>query len=53
MLVDITAAPDPEDRRRLKVGSQASVIVYTGGHTILVWLGKLYIRLASLLTYAY
>jgi multidrug resistance efflux pump len=53
VLVDITAMPDTEDRRRLKVGSQASVIVYTGGHTFLVWLGKLYIRLASVLTYAY
>lgn len=53
VLVDITDMPDTEDRRRLKVGSQASVIVYTGGHSILVWLGKLYIRLASLLTYAY
>lgn len=53
VLVDITAMPDTEDRRRLKVGSQASVIVYTGGHSILVWLGKLYIRAASLLTYAY
>jgi multidrug resistance efflux pump len=53
VLVDIAAMPDTEDRRRLKVGSQASVIVYTGGHTFLVWLGKLYIRVASLLTYAY
>lgn len=53
VLVDISTMPDTEDRRRLKVGSQASVIVYTGGHTFLVWLGKLYIRLASLLTYAY
>ena len=53
VLVDIAAMPDTEDRRRLKVGSQASVIVYTGGHTILVWLGRLYIRVASLLTYAY
>ena len=53
VLVDIAAMPDTDDRRRLKVGSQASVIVYTGGHSILVWLGKLYVRAASLLTYAY
>ncbi len=53
VLVDIGSMPDTEDRQRLKVGSQASVIVYTGGHTILVWLGRLYIRVASLLTYAY
>ncbi len=53
VLVDIVEPPAGEERRRLKVGSQASVIVYTGGHRPLVWLGKLYIRIASLLTYAY
>jgi len=53
VLVDLTELPDPEDRRRLKVGSQASVIVYTGGHPLLRWLGRLYIRAASILTYAY
>lgn len=53
VLVDITAMPAGEARRWLKIGSQASVIVYTGGHPMLAWLGKLYIRAASILTYAY
>ena len=53
VLVDITAMPAGEARQWLKIGSQASVIVYTGGHPMLAWLGKLYIRAASILTYAY
>ena len=53
VLVDITEMPAGEARRRLKIGSQASVITYTGGHPILALLGKLYIRAASILTYAY
>ncbi len=53
VLVDITEFPEGNDRRRLKVGSQASVIVYTGGHGLLRLLGKIYIRAASVLSYAY
>jgi multidrug resistance efflux pump len=53
VLVDITEFPEGDERRRLKVGSQASVIVYTGGHGLLALLGKLYIRAASILSYAY
>jgi multidrug resistance efflux pump len=53
VLVDITEMPAGEARRWLKIGSQASVIAYTGGHPILEGLGKLYIRAASILTYAY
>ena len=53
VLVDITEFPGGDARRRLKVGSQTSVIVYTGGHGVLVLLGKLYIRAASILSYAY
>jgi multidrug resistance efflux pump len=53
VLVDITEMPAGEARRWLKIGSQASVIVYTGGHPTLASLGKLYIRAASILTYAY
>jgi multidrug resistance efflux pump len=37
----------------LRVGSQATVIVYTGDGFLLNWLGALYIRLNSLLTYGY
>ena len=53
VLVDITEFPEGDERRRLKVGSQASVIVYTGGHPLLVLLGKIHIRVASVLSYAY
>jgi len=37
----------------LRVGSQASVIVYTGDNWILNTLGKFYIRVHALLSYAY
>jgi multidrug resistance efflux pump len=53
VLVDITGMPAGEARRLLRIGSQASVIAYTSGHPILALLGKLYIRAASILTYAY
>jgi len=53
VLVDIAEFPEGEPRKRLKVGSQASVIVYTGNHWLLSMLGKLYIRGASVLTYLY
>lgn len=39
--------------RQLRVGGQASVIAYSEGHGILELLGKLYIRLMSILSYAY
>jgi hypothetical protein len=39
--------------RQLRIGGQASVIAYTEGHGVLGALGKLYIRLLSLLSYAY
>ncbi|MET0066568.1 MAG: HlyD family secretion protein [Candidatus Thiodiazotropha sp.] len=38
---------------QLRVGGQASVIAYTEGHGILALIGKLYIRLMSLFSYAY
>lgn len=44
---------DPADRRLLKVGSQASVVVYTGDHAIFNALARIYVRVVSLLTYAY
>jgi multidrug resistance efflux pump len=53
VLVEIAEMPAGEARRLLKIGSQASVIAYTGGHPILAFLGRLYIRAASILTYAY
>ncbi len=44
---------DPEDRELLRVGAQASVIVYTGGNWLFNALGKVYVRIMSLLSYAY
>ncbi|MDO3384785.1 HlyD family secretion protein [Gilvimarinus sp. SDUM040013] len=42
-----------EVKSQLRIGGQASVIAYTEGHGLLALIGKLYIRLLSLLTYAY
>ena len=45
--------PDPGHRNHLRVGSQASVIVYTGDNWLFNTLGRLYVRAASLLGYVY
>jgi multidrug resistance efflux pump len=45
--------PGPEQRGVLKVGSQASVVVYTGDHFLFNPLARLQVWLVSLLTYAY
>ncbi len=42
-----------DDMRRLRVGAQASVVVYTGDSWILNTLGAIYLRCASLLSFAY
>lgn len=42
-----------EDMQRLRVGAQASVIVFTNDSTILRLLGGLYLRFVSLLSFAY
>lgn len=44
---------DPADLRLLKVGSQVSVVAYTGEHWLLNPLAGFYIWLVSKLTYAY
>lgn len=46
-------ADDPELRQQLRIGGQASVIVFSEEATVLRWLGKVYIRLMSWLAYAY
>lgn len=45
--------PEGRDRSGMRVGAQASVIVYTGDHPFFNMLGWLRMRLVSLLTYAY
>jgi multidrug resistance efflux pump len=42
-----------DEMRKLKVGSQASVIIYTSDGWLFNTLGRIYIRIGSLLSYAY
>lgn len=43
----------PRLREQLRLGGQAAVIVYSEDSTVLRWLGKLYVRFMSYLSYAY
>ena len=43
----------PEEMRKLKVGAQVTTLIYAGDSWILNTLGALYIRIGSLLSYAY
>ena len=52
VLIDFSL-PEPEDRINIRVGSQASVIVFTGDNGIFDSLAKLRMWLNSILTYAY
>lgn len=51
--VDVEFEMAPDDRRKLRVGAQASVIIYTGDGFFLKAIGKLQVRIATLLSYAY
>jgi multidrug resistance efflux pump len=53
VLIDFEIPMDGEGRTRLKVGSQATVVVYTGTHPVFNFLAWLYLRLDAILTYAY
>ncbi len=44
---------DEEDRLAVRVGAQASVIAYTGNNWLFNAVGKIYIRVVSILTYAF
>lgn len=52
VLVDIGAL-GAEERARIRVGSQASVQAYTGGNWLLNGIAWMFVRIASLLSYAY
>ena len=52
VLVDFDL-PSAEDRRGIRIGAQANVIVYADAGWIMTAIGKIKIRLASILTYAY
>jgi multidrug resistance efflux pump len=43
---------DRDERLGIRVGSQASVIIYSGDNWLFNFVGRIYIRIASLLTYA-
>jgi multidrug resistance efflux pump len=47
------SADDAALRRQLRIGGQASVIVYSDAAFLTRWLGKLYVRVMSWLSYAY
>jgi multidrug resistance efflux pump len=47
---------DPSEREQLRaarIGGQAEVLVYTGDHVLMNWLGTVFIRLMSYLSYVY
>jgi multidrug resistance efflux pump len=53
VLISFDVNQQPELRRQLRVGGQASVVAYTEGHDVIRWLGEKYIRFMSWLSYAY
>ncbi len=44
---------DREFVRQLRIGGQASVVAYNEGSGLVAWLGKIFVRIMSLLAYAY
>ncbi|WP_218511704.1 HlyD family secretion protein [Variovorax sp. dw_308] len=47
---------DPSERdqlRAVRVGGQAEVLVYTGDHGLMNWLGSVFVHMMSLLSYVY
>ncbi len=52
VLIDVEIGQDPQ-QTGLRVGSQVSVIVYTGDNGLMNFLGRIYIRVAAILSYAY
>jgi multidrug resistance efflux pump len=53
VIIDFDAKQDAELRDAVRVGGQAAIIAYGEGSGILKPLAKIYIRIASWLTYAY
>jgi hypothetical protein len=45
--------PAEDDRLAVRVGAQASVITYSGEHWFFNTIGKINIRITSILTYAF
>jgi multidrug resistance efflux pump len=53
VIIGFDTQQDEALRRNLRIGGQASVIAYSDGTSVLKLLGKAYIRLASVFSYAY
>ncbi len=53
VVIGFEAVQEEQLRQQLRIGGQASVIAFTEGHGFLELLGKAYIRLLSVLSYAY
>ena len=53
VIVGFDTQQDEALRRNLRIGGQASIIAYSEGTSVLKLLGKAYIRLASVFSYAY
>jgi len=52
VLIDVESNEDPK-KMGLRVGSQVSVIVYTGDNWLINFLGRIYIRIVAVMSYAY
>jgi len=52
VLIDVETNEDPH-LMGLRVGSQVSVIVYTGDNWLMNFLGRIYIRAVAIMSYAY
>jgi multidrug resistance efflux pump len=52
VLIDVETNGDPQ-QMGLRVGSQVSVIVYTGNNWLMNSLGRIYIRAVAIMSYAY
>ena len=52
VLIDVETDKDSQEMG-LRVGSQVSVIVYTGNNWLMNFLGRIYIRVGAVLSYAY
>jgi multidrug resistance efflux pump len=53
IIIGFDAGQDDALKGQLRIGGQASVIAYSEGTSVLKLLGKVYIRIASWLSYLY
>jgi multidrug resistance efflux pump len=53
VIIEFDVMQSDELFRQLRIGGQTSVIAYSDGHGILKLLGKIYVRLMSVFSYAY